>query len=134
MRTLQCTKSLILYLFCPLKFKINLPSKVGYNSIFEEISLTVLTIKTATNWKSILEICLRMPLSYSLWTLLNFVLISVTSVMEFCIPYARHYNPLLIWNRSWILTIHKIRILRKKLLKNKIEGTPILKLAMVKRL
>ena len=30
------------------------------------------------------------------------------------IPYARHYNPLLIRNRSWILTIHKARILRKK--------------------
>jgi hypothetical protein len=33
------------------------------------------------------------------------------------IPYARHYNPLLIWNRSWILSIHKVRILQKKLLK-----------------
>ena len=30
------------------------------------------------------------------------------------IPYARHYNPLLIRNRSWILTIHNARILRKK--------------------
>ena len=30
------------------------------------------------------------------------------------IPYARHYNPLLIWNRSWILTV---KILRKKLFK-----------------
>ena len=30
------------------------------------------------------------------------------------IPYARHHNPLLIRNRSWILTIHKVRILRKK--------------------
>ena len=30
------------------------------------------------------------------------------------VPYARHYNPLLIRNRSWILTIHKARILRKK--------------------
>jgi len=30
------------------------------------------------------------------------------------IPYARHHNPLLIRNRSWILTIHKARILRKK--------------------
>ena len=30
------------------------------------------------------------------------------------LPYARHYNPLLIRNRSWILTIHKARILRKK--------------------
>ena len=29
------------------------------------------------------------------------------------IPYARHYNPLLIINR-WILTVHKVRILRKK--------------------
>ena len=33
---------------------------------------------------------------------------------KICIPYARHYNPLLIRNRSWILTIHKARILRKK--------------------
>ena len=32
------------------------------------------------------------------------------------LPYTRHYNPLLIWNRSWILTIHKVRILQKKLL------------------
>ena len=30
------------------------------------------------------------------------------------LPYARHYIPLLIRNRSWILTIHKARILRKK--------------------
>ena len=30
------------------------------------------------------------------------------------LPYARHYSPLLIWNCSWILTIHKARILRKK--------------------
>ena len=30
------------------------------------------------------------------------------------IPYTRHYNPLLIWNRSLILTIHKSRTLRKK--------------------
>ena len=29
------------------------------------------------------------------------------------VPYARHYNPLLIRNRSWILTIHKAGILRK---------------------
>jgi hypothetical protein len=33
------------------------------------------------------------------------------------LPYARHHNPLLIRNRSWILTIHKARILRKKTLK-----------------
>ena len=32
------------------------------------------------------------------------------------IPYARHYNPLLIRNRSWILTILKARILRIKAL------------------
>ena len=25
------------------------------------------------------------------------------------LPYARHYNPLLIRNRSWILTIHKAK-------------------------
>ena len=35
------------------------------------------------------------------------------------LPYARHYNPLLIWNRSWLLTIHKVRILQKKLLKKR---------------
>ena len=29
-------------------------------------------------------------------------------------PYARHYNPLLISNRSWILTIHKARFFFKK--------------------
>ena len=29
---------------------------------------------------------------------------------------ARHHNPLLIRNHSWILTIHKARILRKKLI------------------
>ena len=33
------------------------------------------------------------------------------------IPYSHHYNPLLIRNHSWILTIQKARILRKKLLK-----------------
>ena len=41
-----------------------------------------------------------------------------------CIPFARHHNPLLIRNRSWILTpvlyrtgiltLHKARILRKR--------------------
>ena len=36
--------------------------------------------------------------------------------LEVQIPYARHYNPLLIRNRSWILTLHKARILRKKIL------------------
>ena len=30
------------------------------------------------------------------------------------LPYARHYNPVLIRNCSWILTINKDRILRKK--------------------
>ena len=30
------------------------------------------------------------------------------------LPYPRHYNPLLIRNHSWILTIHKARILNKK--------------------
>ena len=30
------------------------------------------------------------------------------------IPYACHYNPLLMRNRSWIQTIHKARILIKK--------------------
>ena len=33
---------------------------------------------------------------------------------KFQVPYARHYNRLVIRNRSWILTIHKARILRKK--------------------
>ena len=35
------------------------------------------------------------------------------------IPYARHHNPLLITNRSWILTIHKYIIFWKNLLENK---------------
>ena len=33
------------------------------------------------------------------------------------IPYVHHHNRLLIINRSWLLTVHKVRILRKKLLK-----------------
>ena len=44
----------------------------------------------------------------------SFVLLSLS--LNSYIPYARHHNPLLIRNRSWILTIHKARILRKKLL------------------
>jgi hypothetical protein len=35
---------------------------------------------------------------------------------DFSIPYTRHYNPLVIRNRSWILTIHKDRIFWKNLL------------------
>ena len=35
-------------------------------------------------------------------------------IKEWQLPYARHYSLLLIRNRSWILTIHKARILRKK--------------------
>ena len=35
------------------------------------------------------------------------------------IPYSCHYNPLLITNRSWILTIRKDRVFWKKSLKNK---------------
>ena len=41
------------------------------------------------------------------------------SSLQIDIPYARHHNPLLITNRSWILTIHKDRIFRKNLLENK---------------
>ena len=37
----------------------------------------------------------------------------------FNLPYARHHNPFLIINRSWILTIHKDRIFWKNLLENK---------------
>ena len=36
-----------------------------------------------------------------------------------CTPYARHHNSLLIWNHSWILTIHKARILTKSPLKKR---------------
>ena len=36
------------------------------------------------------------------------------------IPYTRHYNLLLINNHSWILTVQKARILRKKLLRKSI--------------
>ena len=39
---------------------------------------------------------------------------------RYYLPYGRHYNPLMIRNRSWILTIHKARILRKKLLKKSV--------------
>ena len=35
------------------------------------------------------------------------------------LPFARHHNPLLIRNRSRILTIHKGRIFWKKLLQNR---------------
>ena len=35
-------------------------------------------------------------------------------MFSFYVPYVRHYNLLLIRNRSWILTIHKARILRDK--------------------
>ena len=35
------------------------------------------------------------------------------------VSYARHYNPLLIWNCSWILSVNKIRILQKKLFKRR---------------
>ena len=38
---------------------------------------------------------------------------------QFYIPYTRHYNPLLIWNRSWIQTIHKDRIFWKNLLEKR---------------
>ena len=40
-------------------------------------------------------------------------------ILLFKIPYARHHNPLFIINRSWILTIHKARILWKKPLKKR---------------
>ena len=36
---------------------------------------------------------------------------------NFHILYARHYNPFLIINRSWIITVHKVESLQKKLLK-----------------
>ena len=35
------------------------------------------------------------------------------------LPHARHHNPFLIRNRSWILAIHKDRISPKNLLENK---------------
>ena len=40
--------------------------------------------------------------------------LSVDIQYIYYIPYARHYNPLLIRNRSWIVTIHKARILKNK--------------------
>ena len=33
----------------------------------------------------------------------------IPNIFFFNIPYVRHYNPLLIKNRSWILTIHKAK-------------------------
>ena len=45
--------------------------------------------------------------------------VSLNSIFTW-IPFARHYNPLLIRNRSRILTIHKdMEFFEKKLLKNK---------------
>ena len=44
--------------------------------------------------------------------------VSLNSILTW-IPFARHYNPLLIRNRSRILTIHKDRIFWKNLLENK---------------
>ena len=38
------------------------------------------------------------------------------NLVSFKLPYTRHHNPLLIRNRSWILTIHKDRIFWKNLL------------------
>ena len=43
----------------------------------------------------------------------------IRALHVYSIPYARHHNPLLIINRSWILTIHKGRNLQKKLLKKR---------------
>ena len=37
-----------------------------------------------------------------------------TTHIQAWLPSTRHHNQLLIRNRSWILTIHKARILRKK--------------------
>ena len=42
-----------------------------------------------------------------------------TVLQSLLIPYARYHNPLLIRNRSWILTVHKDRIFWKNLLENK---------------
>ena len=50
-------------------------------------------------------------------TVLNrtqFILIKKGDEDDVNILYARHYNPLLIRNHSLILTIHKVRFLRKK--------------------
>ena len=41
-------------------------------------------------------------------------ILSAVSANNNWVPYERHYNPLLIRNRSWILTIHMARILIKK--------------------
>ena len=43
----------------------------------------------------------------------------LSTYLDDYLPYARHHNPLLIRNRSWILTILTDRIFPKKLLENK---------------
>ena len=49
-------------------------------------------------------------------TILGLWSFTLTDWWKICkwISYPRHYNLLLIRNRSWILTIHKTKILRKK--------------------
>ena len=37
------------------------------------------------------------------------IYLSTIQIYTFGLPYAHHYNPLLIRNRSWILTIHKAK-------------------------
>jgi hypothetical protein len=55
-------------------------------------------------WHGILMRCVEGDLwCYELWK-------------YYKVPYTRHYNPLLIRNRSWILAIHKDRIFWKNLL------------------
>ena len=63
------------------------------------------------------KICKYVPINHSLdWP--SHIIKSVV-LLNFCLhtPYARHHNPLLIINCSWILTVHKDKFLRKKLLK-----------------
>ena len=56
----------------------------------------------------------KIPRKDFFWSILSPWWCKLTYFILFYLPYARHHNPLLIRNRSWILTIHKGRILRKK--------------------
>ena len=53
---------------------------------------------------------------FLLWHFVLNIFLNQHTIFKLFIWYARHHNPLLITNRSWILTIHKGRIFWKNLL------------------
>ena len=64
------------------------------SEICRRLILKVRILKTAKDQKYFEVVCIKNLLPYDL-------LIDL--------PYTRHYNPLLIIYRSWILTIHKAK-------------------------